>query len=597
MSETTQQSKGAKASIQKFGSYLSSMVMPNIGAFIAWGIFAALFIPTGYLPNEALNEVGGAMQVYLLPLLIAYAGGNLVYGQRGAVVGTIATMGVIGGSNVPMFIGAMMMGPLGGWLIKKFDEQFQDKVPSGFEMLVNNFSSGILGFLLAILGFYAVGPIVSALTHWMAVGVENIIEMGILPLANVLIEPAKVLFLNNAINHGILTPLGNLQVGELGKSILFLLETNPGPGLGVLLAFALFGRGSAKSSSWGAMLIHFLGGIHEIYFPYVMTNPLLFIAVIAGGVVGSFVFGLFNVGLTGPASPGSIVAILGVTARGDHLGVVAGVLAAALVSFLVSAVILRFSQSTNDDFEAQKKATQAAKAESKGQSVALDAEEQSDEVPTFDEIDQIIFACDAGMGSSAMGASLLRKKAKEINLNKKITNSAINNLSDDAKTLVITQEELTTRARRQAPSSTHISVENFLDGDRYDAILAEMQAKSEGVTSEVAPEKQATVQQQLQEAADVDFSNIKEITFAYDGKVGASTMAASQLRNQFTQAGIQTPVTAKPVSELNDSQQQLVIVEAPLDAQMKAYANQSMWVSYANLLDESNYQALIDALK
>ncbi len=595
---------GLKASVQKLGSQLSSMVMPNIGAFIAWGLFAALFIPTGYLPNEELNVITGTMQTYLLPLLIAYSGGNLVYGQRGAVIGAIATMGVIAGSDVPMFIGAMMMGPFAGWVIKKFDEIFQDKIPSGFEMLVNNFSSGIIGFILAIIGFFAVGPMVTTLTNWMALGVEQIISWGALPLTNILIEPAKILFLNNAINHGILTPLGNLQVSEVGKSILFLLEANPGPGLGVLLAFAIFGRGSAKGSSWGAMLIHFIGGIHEIYFPYVMTNPLLILAVIAGGITGTFVLNLFSVGLTGPASPGSILAILGVTARGDHLGVLAGVIAAAAVSFVVAALILRFSGQDEKSLEEQQAASQRAKAESKGQTTDLDVEELSDEVPTAEEIDRIIFACDAGMGSSAMGASLLRKKAKQIGLDKGITNSAINNLVDDAKTLVITQEELTPRARRQAPSSTHISVENFLDGDRYDEILAEMAQKSETLPDVSAVDTTAPVTESADEgtleASETDtlvMDNIEAIRFVYDDKVGATTMAASNLRNQFQKEGLDMSIEAvskQMISTLNNT---LLIVDSEKASLVDNVSSSNQTMLLNDLLDESNYQVIIDQLK
>lgn len=300
--ETNVQSTGFKAKVQRFGSYLSGMVMPNIGAFIAWGGITALFIDTGWLPNKNLSTLVSPMITYLLPLLIGYTGGHMVHGQRGAVVGAISTMGVLVGSSVPMFIGAMVMGPLGGWCIKKFDQAFQDKVPAGFEMLVNNFSAGLIGFVLSIIGYLGIGPVVQSLTNAMASGVEAIINAHLLPLANVFIDPAKILFLNNAINHGILTPLGTEQSLQTGKSILFLLETNPGPGLGVLLAFMIFGKGSAKSSAPGAIIIQFLGGIHEIYFPYVMMKPLLFLSVIAGGVSGTFTFQLLGAGLKAAAS-------------------------------------------------------------------------------------------------------------------------------------------------------------------------------------------------------------------------------------------------------------------------------------------------------
>lgn len=581
MEQTHSKGAGLKASVQKLGSHLSSMVMPNIGSFIAWGIFASLFIPTGYLPNEALNTVGAAMQTYLLPLLIAYSGGGLVYGQRGSVVGTIATMGVIAGSDVPMFIGAMIMGPFGGWIIKKFDDLFSDKIPSGFEMLVNNFSSGILGFFLAILGFLAVGPVMSSATHLMSVGVDKIIQLGALPLANLLIEPAKILFLNNAINHGILTPLGNLQVAETGRSILFLLEANPGPGLGVLLAFALFGKGSAKSSSWGAMIIHFIGGIHEIYFPYVMTNPLLFLAVMAGGVTGTFVNSMFQVGLTGPASPGSIIAILGVTARGYHLGVLAGVFSAAIVSFIVASLILKSSKSEEDSFSKQQQAMKQAKAESKGQQLEV----SSDDVPNADNIDRIIFACDAGMGSSAMGASLLRKKAKALGLKQPVTNSAINNLKDQGRTLIITQEELTPRARKQAPSATHLSVENFLDGDRYDEILSDMVNEEKTSSQETASESANVTQ--------IDYSRVQNIIFTFDGKVKATTMAASNLRNAFIKVGKQIEIVTLPLDKISDSKDLLIIADRRDGEALNRVVSEAQVLLFDHLLDETQYDGIV----
>ncbi|MEG0748961.1 MAG: PTS mannitol transporter subunit IICBA, partial [Carnobacterium sp.] len=417
MEQTNSGKKGAKAFVQRMGSYLSGMVMPNIGAFIAWGIITALFIEDGYWPNADLASMVGPMLSYLLPLLIGYTGGSMVYGQRGAVVGSIATFGVIMGSEVPMFIGAMALGPLGGYCVKWFDDIFKDKIKAGFEMLVNNFSSGIIGFLLAIVAYYGVGPFVTILTGALASGVAWIVSAGLLPLANIFIEPAKILFLNNAINHGILTPLGIEQAAETGKSILFLLEANPGPGLGLLLAYTFFGKGAAKSSAPGAALIQFIGGIHEIYFPYVLMKPLLFLAVIAGGMAGTLTNTIMNSGLVAAASPGSIIAILAMAPKGGYLGVILGVVAGAVVSFLVAMVILKADKSDpeSEKFETKLKETQAMKAQSKGTSKSASAVTSTDDVAQVKQaqVSKIIFACDAGMGSSAMGASILRKKVKD----------------------------------------------------------------------------------------------------------------------------------------------------------------------------------------
>lgn len=327
--------------VQRIGSFLAAMIIPNLGAFIAWGLITAFFIPTGWIPNETLAKLVGPMIVNLLPILIGYAGGKLVYETRGGVVGAAATMGVIVGTDVPMFIGAMVMGPLAGYLMMKVDEIFEDRVPVGFEMLVNNFSAGILAAILAIGANLLVGPVVQGLTNAMGAGVQVLIDNRMLPLADLLIEPAKVLFMNNAINHGILAPLGVAQSEETGRSILFLLETNPGPGLGLLLAYWWAGKGMAKESAPGAIIIHFFGGIHEIYFPYVLAHPIMIVALWAGGILADLWFVIMQAGLVATPSPGSIFAYLAVTPPGQHFGVLGGVLIAAVASFFVGSFILK----------------------------------------------------------------------------------------------------------------------------------------------------------------------------------------------------------------------------------------------------------------
>lgn len=440
-------SSDIKIKVQSFGRFLSNMVMPNIGAFIAWGIITALFIPTGWLPNETLAKLVGPMITYLLPLLIGYTGGKLVGGERGGVVGAITTMGVIVGADMPMFLGSMIAGPLGGWCIKHFDRWVDGKIKSGFEMLVNNFSAGIIGMILAILAFLGIGPIVEALSKMLAAGVNFMVVHDMLPLASIFVEPAKILFLNNAINHGIFSPLGIQQSHELGKSIFFLIEANPGPGMGVLLAYMFFGRGSAKQSAGGAAIIHFLGGIHEIYFPYVLMNPRLILAVILGGMTGVFTLTILGGGLVSPASPGSILAVLAMTPKGAYFANIAGVCAAMAVSFVVSAILLKTSKvKEEDDIEAATRRMQDMKAESKGASPLSAGDVTND----LSHVRKIIVACDAGMGSSAMGAGVLRKKIQDAGLSQiSVTNSAINNLPPDVD-LVITHRDLT---ERYAPGS------------------------------------------------------------------------------------------------------------------------------------------------
>lgn len=460
-----------KEKIQKFGKFLSGMVMPNIGAFIAWGFITAFFIASGWFPNEKLAGLVDPMLKYLLPILVGYTGGKVVAGVRGGVIGSIATMGVIVGADIPMFIGAMIMGPLSGYIIKKFDKAVEGKVPAGFEMLVNNFSVGIIGMILAIVGFYAVGPFVVMMTGVLKGGVEFIISKGLLPLVSIFIEPAKVLFLNNAINHGIIGPIGIEQAQNMGKSIMFLLESNPGPGLGVLLAYWMCSKGAMKESAPGAAIIHALGGIHEIYFPYVLMNPLLLLAPIAGSAAGILVFSIFKVGLVATPSPGSIFAILALAPKGEMLGVLLGILAAAAVSFLVAAPLVKKAANNMED-------------ETKEESNL----ESNVDVIKRDVINKIVFACDAGMGSSAMGATKFRNRIKKLGLNIEVTNSSVDTIPSDAD-LVVSHVKLIERAKKNSPQAEHVFIENFLQDKKLDELFNSLQARTNGnvkVAKEVA---------------------------------------------------------------------------------------------------------------
>ncbi|TVY05918.1 PTS mannitol transporter subunit IICBA [Mycolicibacterium porcinum] len=499
---------GVRVHVQKLGTSLSNMVMPNIGAFIAWGLITALFIEQGWLqaifaglrePDGWVARIGGwgsydgagivgPMITYLLPVLIGYTGGRMIHGNRGAVVGAIATMGVVAGADVPMFMGAMIMGPLGGWAMKKADAVWEGKIRPGFEMLVDNFSAGILGMLLAILGFFGVGPIVSSFTRAAGNAVDFLVSHDLLPLTSLLIEPAKVLFLNNAINHGVLTPLGTTQALETGKSILFLLETNPGPGLGILLAFMVFGRGAARASAPGAAIIQFFGGIHEIYFPYVLMKPKLIAATILGGMTGVFINVLFGSGLRAPAAPGSIIAIYAQTASGSFLGVTLAVLGATAVSFAVASLLLKTDRADAEpDLAAATAEMEALKGKKSSVASALVGAPRG-------PVSSIVFACDAGMGSSAMGASVLRKKIRSAGFGDiAVTNQSIANLTDTYD-LVVTHRDLTDRARLKTASAVHVSVEDFMSSPRYDEIVDMLRdtnsSGDEGLREDLKAEKQ-----------------------------------------------------------------------------------------------------------
>lgn len=449
-----------KEKVQKFGKFLSGMVMPNIGAFIAWGLITALFIPAGWFPNEQLGSLVDPMLKYLLPLLVGYTGGRVVGDVRGGVLGAIATAGVIVGADIPMFIGAMIMGPLGGYTIKKFDKAIEGKAPAGFEMLINNFSVGIIGVILAIVGFYAIGPVVVIVTDAFKFGVEVIISKGLLPLVSIFIEPAKVLFLNNAINHGIIAPIGIEQTQEFGKSIMYLLEANPGPGLGVLLAYCLYSKGGMKQSAPGAAIIHALGGIHEIYFPYVLMNPVLIIAPIVGSAAGILIFSIFNAGLVAIPSPGSIFALMALAPKGGLIGVLAGVLASTAVSFVVAAPLVK---------KASKKLSDDEEVTSENEEVVINKE----------VINKIVFACDAGMGSSAMGATKFRNRIKNFASNITVINSSVDTIPSDAD-IVVSHKKLEERARKNSPQANHVFIENFLQDSKLDKLYSILESRAGG---------------------------------------------------------------------------------------------------------------------
>ena len=453
-----------KEKVQKFGRALSSMVMPNISIFIAWGLITALFIPKGWLPNPTLNEIVTPMQRFLLPLLIAYSGGKMIYEHRGGIIGACFAIGIIAGTETPMFIGAMIAGPLGGYLMKKVDTLLDGHIPSGFEMLVNNFSAGILGAILACVGCLLIEPACVAITSALSYGVNWLVEHSLLPLTSILVEPAKILFLNNALNHGIFTPLGMEQVQETGKSIFFMIEANPGPGLGLLLAYFFFGKGEVKESSLSAMIIEFFGGIHEIYFPFVLMNPITLVGVILGGMSGVFINTLFHSGLVSAASPGSIIAILGMSAKDSYLGILLSILVAAAVSFAVNAILLKVFAKEGNLQEAQAKVN-ASKQASKGLAPVASSFVPADL--------KIVFACDAGMGSSAMGAATLSKKLKASGLNVTVPHYALNEVPLDTQ-VIVTHQSLVERAKGRCPHAKIYPVMNFMGANEYDQIVHDL---------------------------------------------------------------------------------------------------------------------------
>ena len=589
MSETA----GIKTQVQKLGRALSGMVMPNIGAFIAWGFITALFIEKGWWPNAELAGMVTPMLKYVLPVLIGYTGGKMIAGDRGSVIGAIATVGiVVGAGDTTMLIGGMIMGPLGGWVIKKFDELVDGKIPSGFEMLVNNFSVGILGLILAIIGFYAIGPVVIAVTSVLQAGVEFLVKRNLIFLTSLFIEPAKVLFLNNAINHGILSPLGIEQAKEMGSSIMFLLEANPGPGLGVLLAYCIFGKGSSKESAPGAVIIHFLGGIHEIYFPYILMNPALILAVMLGGASGVLTFSVLGAGLVAAASPGSIIAILAMTAKGKYFAVIAGVVVATVVSFLVSAVFVKRAAARDEeqDLDAAQAQMKNMKAEAKNQKVEVEQEDGAVAIAkevAVSDIKKIIFACDAGMGSSAMGAARFKARIKDLDLGIDVEASPVDNVPADAQ-IIVTHESLAQRAEDKYDDKEIIEIKNFLKDENIDALYNRL---ANGDSAQSA-EAEVAVTTDKKEVAK---SDIKKIIFACDAGMGSSAMGAARFKARIKDLDLGIDVEASPVDNVPADAQIIVTHESLAQRAEDKYDDKEI-IEIKNFLKDDNIEALYNRL-
>ena len=470
------------------GKFLSAMVMPNIGALIAFGFFAALFIDSGWFPHKGLSALVGPMLTYLIPLLIASTGGRMIGGDRGRVVGAIAMVGaILSNTSITMLMAAMIMGPLAGFCIKKFDKAAEGHIPAGFEMLINNFSAGLIGMLLAILGYFIIGPVMSAILTLLSSGVNILIQNSLLPLVSVFIEPAKVLFLNNAINHGIFTPLATAQAAEAGKSIMYLLEPNPGPDLGILLAYMFFCKDKAtRDSTAGAVIIHLLGGIHEIYFPYILMNPLVILAPIAGNMAAIFWYSVTGCGLVGPASPGSLIAYMMMSPETDMLKIFIGVLLSAGISFIIASPIVKMS--SGKSLEDAQNEVASMKAEAKGQTAA------SETIENADNIKKIIFACDAGMGSSAMGATKFRNRIKASRPDITVTNTSVDNIPADCDIAVV-QAVLAERAKKSAPQARLITIGNFLADPALDTLYTQLTAGN--APSSLPDEKAASASPEL----------------------------------------------------------------------------------------------------
>ncbi len=606
-----------RAKIQAFGGFLTAMVLPNMGAFIAWGLITALFIATGWFPNEEYAGLVDPMLYYLLPLLLATSGGRRVAGDRGALIAAITCVGlIIGGmdipladfgidgaegatTSVPMFLGAMIMGPVSALLIKKFDEFMDGKMPGGMEMIINNFSIGILGLILCLISYEVVGPVIVSATIVVMGVVQFFVDAGFTPLLALIIEPAKVLFLNNVLAQGVFVPLAALDAQNIGQSIFYMLESNPGPGFGLLLAYTFFGTGSTKESAKGASIIHFVGGIHEIYFPYVLMKPLMIVPMILGSMSSIFFFNLMGLGLVGPASPGSIIAYLTMTPKGSHLMVILGVILSTAVSFALASVILKSSKPmSEEELEASQAKSKAMKQEGKD---LLDGKEKTGEVaavtpalPT-DHPPFIVFACDAGLGSSALGANSFNKKCKKQGIDIKCTNFAIEKMPSDVDVAVVHQN-FEERTKLAFPNLRVVTIENYLKDPNIDALFAELEG-SNGTDSAPSSTASVTPDSGFENASAFSFPTDRPpfVVFACDAGLGSSALGANAFNKKCKKQGIDIKCTNFAIEKIPDGVD-VVVIHQNFQERTKLAFPQLKQVTISNYLNDPNIDQLMEEL-
>jgi len=551
--------------LRRFGHRLSGMIMPNLSIFIAWSL---LSLVAGYTTGNlrlALSEVETIMIRVVLPILIGFTGGKMFEEQRGGVVAAIATVGVIVSTDVPQLFGAMFIGPLAGYTFAKIEQILLPKVKEGYEMLTKNFLAGIVGGLLCCFGILVVAPAVESASFWLYQFSSWLIEANLLPLVHVFLEPLKVLFFNNAINHGLLTPLGLEGTSQTGQSILFLLETNPGPGVGVLVAFLLFGPVGQRKTAGGATMIQLIGGIHEIYFPFVLMDPRLFLAVIAGGMSGTLVFQIFNVGLSAPASPGSLVAILANAPTDARLAVFSGIFVSFLCSFAIASLLLKRQRGIEP--------------------VSMIKMKEEDQVETVTpNYQQILFVCDAGMGSSAMGASLLSRQLKAVNLEMPVTYQSVHQMKWQPKTLVVIQAELKQLAQKYVPEKDMVSVQNFLEiKSYYPQVLAKLTASSQEQSSLGSESTGTNPTKQIQ-----------KLVFLYAENVRSQTMGMELLRQQAAKQGVAIEVSKEPLETVFFTKETTYVVTRELAQAYHLDLTQQNLYVVISFLNKKEYQEWLE---
>ncbi len=482
-----------KQYIERIGKFYSHIILENVGLFIAYGILSILFSEGGWFPSSTLTPIIEMIYFIVIPVLISYTTGRRIGGNVGGLVAAMAGLGFFSVDGSSYMLGALLTAPMAGWIAKRGLNWIKAHTVVGFEMLFRNLFIGIVGSILLLFSSYCFNPILNQLKNILTWLLDQLFSYNLVPFMSFLIEPGKVMFLNNTINHGLLVPLGIEQVEYMGSSVLFLLETNPVPGFGILLAYFLIEK-KEKKNLLVNMVIQLVGGIHELYFPYVLSNSILFLAVIAGGMAGNFCFLLLQSGVIAPPSPGSILTILLLSPGKNLFGNLFGIAVSAMVSCIIAVIILKRKQTLLKGqmilqeesgeknrtilkksvvFENQDKTDQKTvwnngncpKEELEKNAELSNTEQKEYSMKT---VKKVYFVCQGGFGSSAMGAAILRRKLKNAGFfNIEVANIAIDDIPNDAD-VIFCQKEIESNLKKIETKAEIHYLENLSQSLEYD---------------------------------------------------------------------------------------------------------------------------------
>lgn len=452
------------AKIRRAGRFYSSVIMENIGVFMFIGLLSVIFNRNGWLPDEELYEISQFAYTTILPVCIAYSGGGRISGKPGGILAVLAVSGILCADTSLGLLSGMAAGPAAGFIWKYTWGFLEKKVPSSMQMLMRNLTAGVIGGGLAALGFYFLTPIFWAIERGIALFIHELLNRNLTGLLSLIIEPAKVFFLNNILNHGILVPLAMSELKTAESSVLFLLEANPGPGLGMLTALYFYEK---KEKYLSALVAHGAGGIHEVYFPFVLSDLWLLLPLVVSGVTGAVWFDIFNAGLNAPVSPGSIVTILIMAGKKNVIFVFLGILLSAAVSFGGSILVLVWQKGRNAEKKVPDMEISGERMGNNFQNLEEKTEEEQVKMP----INKIGFVCDAGVGSSAMGAAIFRRKLHQNNIEGiEVQPYAADSISGKLD-LIVCQKDFFQLLPQEQKEQEIFTVDNFVSAQAYDELV------------------------------------------------------------------------------------------------------------------------------